>query len=195
MFSDILLSFLPYAIVIAFTPGPNNILALTAISNNGWNRGKYLVSGILAGFTCVMIFSALGCFALANFLPPFTGSMKYIGAAYIIWMAIHIALSNPTDQSTQNEYSFWNGFILQFVNVKTILSTITIYTSYVMPSAPSLQYLLLIALCIASVGVAGTMTWAIAGGLLQKYINSYYRTFNISMALILVWSAVSLVIQ
>lgn len=194
MFSDILLSFLPYACVTAFTPGPNNILALTAISNQGWNRGKHLVGGILAGFVCVMFFSALGCFALANFLPLFSSIMKYIGAAYIIWLAINIACSPPASEKPQKETSFWNGFILQFVNVKTILSAITIYTSYIIPVVSSVNYLLLFALLISVLGVIATMTWAVAGGVLQKYINNYYRIFNISMALILVWSAVSLLI-
>ncbi|MGO0882617.1 hypothetical protein ACTPDI_07490 [Clostridioides difficile] len=68
MLSEILLSFLPYAFVTGFTPGPNNILALNTISNNGWQKGKSMIVGISAGFVCVMIICALGCFGLSKFI-------------------------------------------------------------------------------------------------------------------------------
>ena len=40
MLSSIFVSYLPYALVTSFTPGPNNVLALHTVSQNGWARGK-----------------------------------------------------------------------------------------------------------------------------------------------------------
>ena len=65
MLSEVLLSFLPYAFVTGFTPGPNNILALNTISNNGWKKGKSVVIGISMGFICIMFICALGCLELS----------------------------------------------------------------------------------------------------------------------------------
>ena len=42
---------------------------------------------------------------------------EYIGAAYILWLAVHIAVSNPTSEEAEKSASFWKGFMLQFVNV------------------------------------------------------------------------------
>ena len=48
--------------------------------------------------------------------------MKYIGAAYILWLAIHIAFSKKTSENTEQSASFLKGFMLQFVNVKIIVA-------------------------------------------------------------------------
>ena len=38
--------------------------------------------------------------------------MKYIGAAYILWLAIHIAFSKPSTENAEQSASFLKGFRL-----------------------------------------------------------------------------------
>lgn len=190
MFS-IILSYLPYSFVTAFTPGPNNFIALYATSQSGWRKGKNVLLGIALGFLCVMVLCAMFCYELAQYVPNVAGVMKYVGAVYIVWLAIHVARSKPEEQGSK-PMSFWKGFLLEFVNVKIILYAITIYTGFVLPNDATVYNMLLHALCITAVGMAGCLTWATIGGVLQKFINKYYRPFNIVMALVLVWSAISL---
>ena len=92
---SVIAAYFPYAAVTAFTPGPNNILALHAISQFGWRKGLSSVLGILTGFFCVMLICAGSCWGLAQQLPAITIWLKYIGAAYIFWLAWHIASSKP----------------------------------------------------------------------------------------------------
>lgn len=191
MLSSIIISYLPYTLVTAFTPGPNNFISLYAVSQNGWRKGKNVLMGIAAGFLCVMVICALFCYELAKYVPAAAGVLKYVGAAYIVWLAIHVARSKPED-SESKPMSFWKGFWLEFVNVKIILYAITVYTGYVLPYDTSLLSLLIHAVCLTLIGVAGCVTWAAVGGVLQKFIAKYYRPFNIIMALILIWCAVSL---
>lgn len=191
MFFSTVLSYLPYTCVTAFTPGPNNIIALYAVSKDGWRKGKYTLLGISAGFLCVMLLCALFCYELAQFVPAAAGIMKYIGAAYIAWLAIHVALSN-SDGYDHQPVSFWKGFLLEFVNVKIILYAITVYTGYVLPYDPSLLSLILHAVCLTVIGTAGFVTWAAAGGVLQKFLVKYSRPVNIIMALILAYCAATL---
>ncbi len=49
MFFSVVLSYLPYALVTSFTPGPNNILAFHTVGQKGWVQGGHL-AGIVAGF-------------------------------------------------------------------------------------------------------------------------------------------------
>lgn len=184
-------SYLPYTLVTAFTPGPNNIVALYAVSREGWRKGKNVLLGIATGFLCVMCLCAVFCYELARYAPSAAGALKYVGAAYIVYLAIHIALSRPED-GEGGQMSFTKGFLLEFVNIKIILSAITIYTGYVLPRETSLSALLLHAVVITITGVSGTLTWAAAGGVLQNFLKDYYRPFNIGMALVLLWCAASL---
>ncbi|MGL6219001.1 MAG: LysE family transporter, partial [Lacrimispora sphenoides] len=189
MFFSIIVSYLLYTLVTAFTPGPNNIVALHAVSQHGWRKGKDILLGIAAGFLCVMIICAVFCYELAKYVPTVANVLKYVGAAYIAYLAIHVARSKP-DDGENNQISFMKGFLLEFVNVKIILYAITVYTGYVLPYESSLGSLLIHAFCLTAIGVAGTITWAAAGGVLQKLLKKYYRPFNITMALVLLWCAV-----
>lgn len=191
MLFSIIASYLPYALVTAFTPGPNNIVALHAVSQNGWRRGKNVLLGMSTGFLCVMVLCALFCSALAAFVPSVAGILKYVGAVYILWLAVHIARSRPEAQEGK-PMSFWKGFCLQFMNVKIILYAITVYTGYVLPVEPGLASLLLHGISLTIIGAAGFFTWAAAGGVFQKFLTKYYRPFNIIMAFILLWCASSL---
>lgn len=194
MLFSIVISYLPYTVVTAFTPGPNNIVALYAVSQNGWRKGKSVLWGIAAGFLSVMVICALFCYELARYIPSMTGILKYVGAAYIVYLAVHVALSKP-DNDEGEQMSFMKGFLLQFVNVKIILYAITVFTGYVLPHDMSLGILLVHAAIVTMVGVAGTLTWAAAGGALQKFLTKYYRPFNLAMALVLLWCAASLVFE
>ena len=53
------------------------------------------------------------------------GVMKYIGAAYILWLAIHIVFSKPSTENAEQSASFLKGFMLQFVNVKIYMFGVT----------------------------------------------------------------------
>ena len=136
MLSSIFVSYLPYALVTSFTPGPNNVLALHTVSQNGWARGKNTLLGIIAGFFCVMAVCALFCYQLNHFLPTLSQALRYVGAGYILWLAVHVARSKPAGEESRKA-SFWKGFLLQFVNVKIIFYAITIYTGYVFPAGGS----------------------------------------------------------
>ncbi len=198
MILSTLFAFLPYAMITAYTPGPNNILALNTISMYGWKKGMPIIIGIATGFLGVMLLCAFTCFRLSQMMPGIIGFMKYVGAAYILWIAYHI-LINPIDPTAKNnKVSFFKGFVLQFINVKIILYAITIYTAYVIPTNRSFLFLVLFAGIISIVGVSGCIVWGFAGSLLQKYIfdhTKYTKVFNIVMAILLLQCAVQLVIQ
>lgn len=194
MLFSIIISYLPYALVTAFTPGPNNIVSLYAISQSGWRRGKNILLGISIGFLCVMVLCGLLCYEMAKFMPSVTGVLKYVGAAYITYLAIHVAMSKP-DDGGEKQLSFMAGFLLEFVNVKIILYAITIYTGYILPYQKSLSLLMIHALIFTLIGVSGSMTWAAAGGAFQKFLKKYYRPFNIAMGLVLLWCAISLALD
>ena len=191
MFFSIMMSYLIYTVVTAFTPGPNNIVALYAVSQNGWRKGKNVLLGMAGGFLCVMFICALFCYELAKYLPSLTGTLKYVGAAYIVYLAIHVARSS-SDNSDGRQMTFWKGFLLQFFNVKIILYAITVYTGYVLPYESSLTSLFSHAINLTVIGMAGFITWGVAGGLFQDLLTQYYRPFNIVMGLILVYCAITL---
>ena len=175
-------NFFAYSFINAFTPGPGNILALNTVTNYGWKKGKPLFLGIFTGYYVVQILCAVFVFGVSTFLPAVLGIMKYIGAAYILWLAFHIAVSRPEENCMEKSASFTKGFFLQFVNVKIYLFGITALTGYITDFSTSFGVLFLFELVIATIGTIATTTWVGLGLLIQRAYQKYYRPINIILA-------------
>lgn len=178
-------NFLVYAGINAFTPGPGNILALNTVTNYGWKKGTPLFLGIFAGYYVVQLICAVFVYGVSTFLPGVLGVMKYVGAAYILWLALHIALSRPDKEGGEKAASFWKGFMLQFVNVKIYLLGITALTGYVTNYSTALWVLVLFELMIATIGTIATVAWIGAGVAIQRVYAEHYRPINVILALTL----------
>ncbi len=178
-------NFFIYVIINAFTPGPGNILALNTVTNYGWKKGKPLFFGIFAGYYVVQLLCALFVYGIGTFLPDVLGVVKYIGAAYILWLAVHIAISKPQEEKEEKSASYAKGFLLQLVNIKIWMFGITALTGYITSYDSSLPALIFFELIIATLGTMATMTWIGLGAVIQKWYLKYYRPVNIVLALTL----------
>jgi len=178
-------NFFVYSVINAFTPGPGNILALNTVTNYGWKKGNPLFLGIFAGYYVVQLICAVFVYGVSTLLPEVLGVMKYIGAAYILWLAVHIVFSRPDREDGAKSASFWKGFMLQFVNVKIYLFGITALTGYVTNYSTALWVLVLFELVIATIGTIATTTWIGAGMAIQKIYLRHYRPINILLSLAL----------
>ena len=190
-----IVSFIVFALINAFTPGPGNILALNTMTNYGWGKGKKLFLGIFAGYYCVQALCAFFVFGLDQFIRPIMDVLKYVGTIYIIWLAIQIAISKPNEQAEDKEPSFWIGFILQFVNVKIYMFGITALTGYIVPYYTSLGMLMLFEMIIATMGSIATLTWVFFGAVFQKAYRKHFRVVNVILAIALLECAFQLALQ
>lgn len=178
-------NFLLYCVINAFTPGPGNILALNTATNYGWKKGKKLYLGIFTGYFVVQIICALFVFGIGSFLPNALNIIKYLGAAYILWLAIHIIISKPDSNNSKESPSFFKGFVLQFINVKIYLFGITALTGFITDYHKELWVLISFELLIATIGTIATLTWIGLGMIIQRFYMKHYRIINIILALTL----------
>ena len=178
-------NFFIYSVINAFTPGPGNILALNTVTNYGWKKGAPLFFGIFSGYYVVQMICAVFVYGVSRFLPDVLGVMKYVGAAYILWLAAHIAVSRPDRDGKERSASFLKGFMLQFVNVKIYLFGITALTGYVTNYSTALPVLVFFEFVIATIGTAATSAWIGAGMAIQKVYLRHYRLINIILAVTL----------
>ncbi len=176
-------NFFIYAVINAFTPGPGNILALNTTTNYGLRKGRPLFLGIFTGYYVVQIACSIFVYGVSTFLPDALGFMKYIGAAYILWLAVHIALSKPEESKTEKSASFFKGFLLQFINVKIYLFGITSLTGYVTDYSNAFPILFFFGLIIASMGTIATVSWIGMGMLIQRAYQKHYRIINVVLSL------------
>ena len=187
-------AFLLYCVVNAFTPGPGNILALSTAVDYGWRRGMPLYLGIFCGYFVVQGLCALVVSLLGAAAPEALGALRYVGAAYVAWLAVHIMRSTPELPGAASRASFAQGFLLQFVNVKIYLFGITALTGFVAGWSSELPVLFGAEMLVAAIGTVATLTWVAFGVLLQDAYRAHYRAANAVFAATLCLCAVEMLL-
>ena len=156
-------AFLSFACIMSFTPGPNNIMALSSASAYGLRKGLRFCFGVLLGVLGLMTACALFGAALFRFLPDVEPTMRAVGAAYILWMAFGVWRSGSGNEDSRlvPVNGVVSGMLLQFVNPKGILYGITAFSSFVLPYYDSFMALAVSIGVLSAVAYAGTCFWAL----------------------------------
>ena len=196
MRTDLYLSFIAYACATTFMPGPNNILLLTQASRYGLRRVRPLLVGIWSGLLVVMLLAGLFLNALGSFVPKIVPYVKYVGAAYILYLAWKTFRRGGVGSGSDSKdvpLTFTNGFLLQFLNVKVIMLGLASYPGYFLPMGTSFPIVLLFAVTMTACCGTGNLIWTVLGGFLTPVYNRFYKIINAVMALMLVWCAVKII--
>jgi threonine/homoserine/homoserine lactone efflux protein len=194
MSHSLLYAFLIFAAVMAFTPGPNNIMLLSSGLTWGFRRTLPLLAGVLLGGTFMIATVGLGLGAVFVAYPVLKTILKYAGAAYLIYLAAVIAMSDATateQGAGRGPMTFWAGVLFQWVNVKAWVMIIGAITIYAAIAAYPWNVAIQSAICLI-IGIAATSSWALFGHALRPILTSpaKVRAFNIVMALLLLGSLI-----
>jgi cysteine/O-acetylserine efflux protein len=185
-------AFLSFVVVTSFTPGPNNILAMSNAARYGFRRSVPFTLGVGAGFFAIVGLSIAFTIALYRVIPTIKPVMTVIGAAYILWLAYKTVTSSPHGEAKGGESSFLSGLLLQFLNPKAILYGITAASTFIVPYYHTVPVLVGFALVLALVSLVSTNCWALFGSVFQRFMSENHRVVNYVMGALLVYCAVSL---
>lgn len=189
-------SFLSYNIITHITPGPNNIVALNAAGNAGIRNSRSIIAGMFAGLHLLLLLCGLFSAALGSVLPDLMGWIRYLGAGYILWLALDVARSRPDDPGHGPEgMTFLRGFLLQFANVKAIIYGISVFTIYVLPNYRSLPAIVAFSVLMAGIANLCSLLWATAGIAMKQLFTTHGRALNLIMALMLAYSALTILMS
>ncbi len=92
---DTLVAFFGVAVLLALTPGPDNVFVLLQSAQRGWRAGMAVVLGLCAG---VLVHTAAVALGLAALFAASAGAftvLKLCGAAYLLWLAWQSLRSAP----------------------------------------------------------------------------------------------------
>ena len=178
-----------YMIISSFTPGPGNILAMNTTTCFGWKKGKKLILGICCGYLLVQMICMLALYSLNMVLSPALSVLKYAGAVYMVWLAIHIAVSRQKENNIDETPGFLTGFLLQLVNVKIYFYISTLLTAYLIPYIKSVPLLILAGVGVTAIGSVASLTWALLGMKLQNIYRRHFRAINGILSLFLLYCA------
>ena len=188
----LLLAFVAFVFVMFFTPGPNNIMLMSSGLTYGFRRTLPHMAGVTLGFAFMIAAVGVGLGTVFIAYPVLETVLKYAGAAYLVYLALVIAMSAPpsADKSERRgPMTFWGAAMFQWVNGKGWVIVIGTITAYAAIAHFPWNILIQTAISLA-VGTASTVAWALFGSALRPVRNSgrSVRAFNIVMAVLLLAS-------
>lgn len=187
-----MLSFLTFNWIMAITPGPNTIMALSEGQNKGFRRGLAFNFGSLIGFWLVgLVVAGLSAIVVNN--PQLTTILKLIGSLYLIYLAVHSLL--PASNIDTNEgltHPISAAILLQATNIKIYLYYIAGLSGFATVFSTNRYSVWLKLTMMVVIGILGTLIWTLAGHYLKTFYERHQGVVNLVVALLLAVSVVDL---
>lgn len=183
-----------YLAIQSITPGPNNLTCLYIGANKGIKAALPFIAGSMSAFFVKGLLCGLLNLALANLMPNIMGVLKWVGAAYLIYLAVMMALSGwrkEGETNTKSENGFVSGIILQCVNGKSWIAYLSMYVVYVIPFSTAFKDILLATLLFLVLATATSFIWGGFGNAIKNFINKYKKPFGVIMGLSLIYCAIT----
>ncbi|MGD6958296.1 LysE family translocator [Rossellomorea aquimaris] len=182
-------SFLIYCFIITFTPGPTNIVILSTVHNLGTKKAMHFTYGATIAFGLLLVISAILNTVLLTILPKILIVMKILGSCYMFYLAYRIYKMDTSKPAVHQSGTFMSGFLMQFLNPKVVLFTMTVIPSFILPFYISKSAVTAGVIVITVIGFMAFTTWVLFGTIFKKFLLRYNKSANVIMALLLAYSA------
>jgi threonine/homoserine/homoserine lactone efflux protein len=193
---NLLPSMAAFALACSISPGPVNIVALSAGARYGWRASMRHVTGATLGFTLLLIVVGLALRELLIVLPSMIAAVRWLGVAFLLYMAYRLATDNGNlgEDDAGRAPSMLYGATMQWLNPKAWLASLAGMGAYATGGDVHLVWqfvLVYFFLCYLSLAC-----WAYGGAVMQRYLREPGRMLlmNRVLALLLVASAVYLIV-
>lgn len=191
--------FLLFCFIMAFTPGPNNIMIMTSGLNHGVRASVPHLAGISIGVPAMFIAVGLGLREIFLRYPQLHIAIKIIGVLYLIYLSWQIARASAVEskQGLAAPLTFLQSMLFQWVNPKSWLISGTTVAAFTVVGTELLSQILLIALVFLFAAFISSGTWLLFGMSLQKLLKKrrYRHVFNITMAVLLLLSVLPITLK
>ena len=196
-----LASVLAFATATSATPGPNNTMLAASGATWGLRRTLPHMLGVALGFPAMLVAVALGAGEPLRAWPWLQEVMRWVGAAYLLWLAWHIATARPSagdaaaEAGRKRPLTFVQAAMFQWVNPKAWIIAIGAIVTYTSVSrGPLTAQALALAAAFLIVTFPTTLLWASVGVGAARVLRTpgLLRVFNVALAVLLAASLLPL---
>ena len=142
---------------ISLSPGPGAIAAMSAGLNHGFQRGYFMVFGLVLGICTqvVIVVAGLGAVIAAS-NTAFT-VLKFLGAAYLVWMGVSQwrasdkpMVTSSTDAPVLTRWQLvMRGWAINATNPKGTVFMLAVVPNFIDLTHPLLQQYMVIAMSLS----------------------------------------------
>jgi threonine/homoserine/homoserine lactone efflux protein len=178
--------FIPAVIVLILTPGPVVLYIVTRSIDQGRKAGLVSVLGSEIGNLCHVLAAALGLSAILLASTLAFDVVKYLGAAYLIYLGIRKLLSAEKEVTSTAKRDklgrvFLQGIAVAVLNPKTALFFFAFLPQFVNSSKGQVTLqILLLGLVMVSLAIISDTMYALMAGTFGRWLrgNAGYLRFQ-----------------
>lgn len=172
--------FFTTSILLALTPGPDNLFVMTQAAQNGRKAGLLVTLGLCTGILVHTTAVTLGLAAIFKASAAAFGALKFAGAGYLLYLAwLSFRAGNACGAAAAAERLssgalYRRGIIMNITNPKVSIFFLAFLPQFADPAkgSLSLQFLILGALFVASTIIVFGAISILAGALGDRFRQS-----------------------
>lgn len=176
------------SLAIMGSPGPATVSLVAAGSAYGLRGSLRYLAGIVAGTWIVLLAVASGITAALLTVPALGAVLVWASAAYILWLAYHIATAPPlSEPAAAGSVSFGGGTLLGAANPKAWIAIAAVFASAHLADAAAADATAKVAALTAMIVVI-CGGWLAAGRSIAPLLRGrrLARAVNVALALAVV---------
>ena len=189
---ELILAVATFGFVTSVTPGPNNTILFATGVNYGVKKALPFLFGIMLGLSLILAAIGLGLGVVFAAVPVVYQILKYLGFAYILYLAFSIIRSGYKPiEANSKLFGFLEATFFQFVNPKVWVVMPSFMASFI-PISASVELTIGLVVVFLALTLLGALAWTVIGGLLKDFMSDAQKRliFNWIAGLLLVASMV-----
>ncbi|HEX6218451.1 MAG TPA: LysE family translocator [Sphingomicrobium sp.] len=148
------------AALLTITPGADTLLVVRHAGGRGKRAGFAAAAGVCLGTLVWGAIVAVGVAALIVASPLLFTTLKWAGAAYLVWLGMTLLLPRPDKAKTdtpphppQSGSAFTSGLLTNLLNPKVGVFYLAFLPQFIPPGVPQAPFILLLAAIHSMLGM------------------------------------------
>ena len=172
------LAFLPVALALVITPGPDMLFAMAQGLRGGRSAALAAAAGISGGSMVNATLAGLGLGAIVAAAPWVFGIVRWVGVAYLLWLAVktlRTPLAGGDTRPVRPATAFRDGLIVNISNPSVILFILALIPQFIDPARAILPQFLIYGATIAAMGFVSKSIVGMSAGTIGPWLSTNPR--------------------
>ena len=195
---ELIIAISAYNFVMYVTPGPNNSILTASGIKFGFVKTVPNIFGIPTGHGIQLALVCFGLGSLFTYYPILLDILRYIGSAYILYLAFRmfgsLNISNAEEKSRPLKY--YEAILFQFVNPKAWVICITAVSLFYPEKENLFVGTIFMVIMSTLINIPSISIWAFGGSVIRHYLSNITlkKIIEWFLALLLIGTAVSVLL-
>tara|TARA_B100000029_G_scaffold264133_1_gene260309 strand:- start:768 stop:1376 length:609 start_codon:yes stop_codon:yes gene_type:complete len=195
---ELILAISAYNFVMYVTPGPNNSILTASGIKFGFTRTIPNIFGIPTGHGIQLALVCFGLGTLFSKFPILLDILRYIGSAYILFLAYKMfgSLNIYSTEEKSRPLKYTEAILFQFVNPKAWVICITAVSLFYPEQQNLIVGTIFMVIMSTVINIPSISIWAIGGSIVRHYLTNKLlkKIIEFILALFLILTALSIFI-